>query len=236
MKKDLTELVFIVDKSGSMCGLEADTIGGLNSTLKKNRALPGEANVSIVLFDDTSEVLLDRKPLTEVRDLTQNDYQVGGCTALLDAVGDAVRYHTKVQQILPEDHRAEHVMFVIITDGMENASRRRSYGEVKRLIEQQREQGWEFLFLGANIDAAAEAGRIGIAANRASRYVSDDTGSQIAYEAIARAQCETRVMGAPTASWNAAPMADAAARDPRGAGTPNKQGRQKRHHFPWIRK
>ncbi len=227
MKKGLTELVFVVDKSGSMCGLEADTVGGLNATLQKNRALPGEANISIVFFDNYSEVLLDRKPLTEVNDLTPADYHVGGCTALLDAVGDAVHYHTKVQQILPEDHRAEHVMFVIITDGMENASNHRTYDEVKRLIEQRHEEGWEFIFLGANIDAAAEAGRIGIAANRASRYVSDGIGSRIAYEAIARAQCETRIAGAPSASWNVGSMADAAARDPR---TPNKR------RMPWRKR
>ena len=212
MQKDLTELVFVVDKSGSMCGLESDTVGGLNATLEKNRKLPGDAFVSIVLFDNTSEVLVDRAPIAQMRPLRAKDYNPGGCTALLDAVGDAVRYHTKVQQILPEDHRAEHVVFVIITDGMENASRRRTYGEVKRLIEDRKQQGWEFLFLGANIDAAAEASRIGIAADRASEYVSDGVGSRIAYEAIARAQCETRMMGAPTAAWSEAPKADAAAR------------------------
>lgn len=224
MKKDLTELVFIVDKSGSMQGLEADTVGGLNATLEKNRAVSGEAIVSIVFFDNTSEVKLDRVPLDQVRPLTYRDYHVGGCTALLDAVGDAVCYHTKVQQILPEDHRAEHVMFVIITDGMENASTHRTYAEVKGLIEQQRRQGWEFLFLGANIDAAAEAARIGIAPERSSQYMSDDTGSWKAYEAVARAQCETRVHGAPSASWNEAPMADAAARG----------GMPKRHS--WFRR
>lgn len=212
MKKDLTELVFIVDKSGSMHGLEPDTVGGLNATLQKNRELPGEANVSIVFFDNTSEVKLDRVPLGQVQELRESDYRVGGCTALLDAVGDAVHYHAKVQHILPEDHRAEHVVFVIITDGMENASNHRTYDEVQRLIGRQREQGWEFLFLGANIDAAAEATRMGIAADRASQYVSDGEGSRIAYEAVAKAQCQTRVHGAPTASWNAAPMADAAAR------------------------
>lgn len=212
MKKDLTELVFIVDKSGSMHGLEPDTVGGLNATLQKNRELPGEAIVSIVFFDHLSEVKLDRVPLEQVRELSPDDYHVGGCTALLDAVGDAVHYHTKVQHILPEEHRAEHVVFVIITDGLENASNHRTYEEVQRLIERQREQGWEFLFLGANIDATAEATRIGIAPDRASQYVSDGTGSKIAYEAVARAQCETRVHGAPSASWNAAPMADAAAR------------------------
>ena len=212
MNKDLTELVFIVDKSGSMHGLEADTVGGLNSTLEKNRELPGEALVSLVLFDNTSEVVLDRVPLSQVRPLTRKDYRVGGCTALLDAVGDAVRYHTKVQKILPKDHRAGKVVFVIITDGMENASTHRTYAEVKKLIKKRREHGWEFLFLGANIDAAAEASRMGIAKERASQYVSDGYGSGIAYDAIARAQCETRVMGAPSANWNAAPMADAAKR------------------------
>ena len=212
MKRDLTELVFIVDKSGSMHGLEADTIGGLNSTLDKNRALPGEALVSLVLFSNTSEVVLDRKPLAEVRPLTSADYQVGGCTALLDAVGDAVRYHTKVQKILPKDHRADHVVFVIITDGMENASTHRTYREVNRLIQKRRAKGWEFIFLGANIDAAAEAGRLGIAEDRASQYISDSEGSVAAYEAVARAQCETRIMGAPSAAWRSAPMADVARR------------------------
>lgn len=212
MKKNLTELVFIVDKSGSMHGLEADTIGGLNSTLEKNRALPGEALVSLVLFDNTSEVVLDRVPLDKVRPLTADDYRVGGCTALLDAVGDAVHYHAKAQKILPKSHRAEHMVFVIITDGMENASNHRTYAEVKKLIEKKRRKGWEFLFLGANIDAAAEAGRLGIAADRASQYKGDSLGSRAAYEAVARAQCETRAMGAPSATWNAAPMADVAAR------------------------
>lgn len=212
MKKDRTELVLIVDKSGSMHGLEADTVGGLNATLEENRKLPGEAFVSLVLFDNASEVVLDRMPLQKVRPLTTADYQVGGCTALLDAVGDAIRYHKRVQKILPKSHRAEHVVFVIVTDGMENASTHRTYAEVKRLIQKQRRHGWEFLFLGANIDAAAEAGRLGIAADRASQYKSDHVGSKAAYAAVARAQCETRVMGAPSADWNAAPLADVACR------------------------
>ena len=212
MKKNLTELVFIVDRSGSMHGLEADTIGGLNSTLQKNRELPGEALVSLVLFDNTSTVVLDREPLSTVHPLTQKDYQVGGCTALLDAIGDAVCYHTKVQKILPNDHRAEHVVFVVITDGMENASKRYGYRDVKKLIKKHRKKGWEFLFLGANIDAAEEAGRLGIAQDRASQYKADGVGSRIAYDAIAEAQCETRVFGAPSAKWNAAPLADVARR------------------------
>lgn len=212
MKKNLTELVFIVDRSGSMAGLESDTIGGLNATLQKNREVEGDCIVSIVLFDTTNDVIVDRKPIEEVGNLTTAQYQVRGCTALLDAVGDSIHYMTKVQQILPEEYRAEHVMFAIITDGLENASRRHSYDEVKHLIEARQEMGWEFLFLGANIDAAKEAGRMGIRADRASQYVSDGIGSDIAYEAVACAQTSMRTCGKVKQSWNAAPMADAAAR------------------------
>lgn len=208
MKKNLTELVFIVDRSGSMAGLESDTIGGLNATLQKNREVEGECIVSIVLFDNYSEVIVDRKPIVEVPNLTTREYQVRGCTALLDAVGDAVRYHEHVQEILPEDYRAEHVMFAIITDGMENASTHRTYQDVKRMIESKQKQGWEFLFLGANIDAAAEAGRIGIRPDRATEYISDDTGTSVAYDAIAYAQTSMRACGSVDAAWDAAPKAD----------------------------
>ncbi|MBR1829357.1 MAG: hypothetical protein IJ781_07600 [Atopobiaceae bacterium] len=212
MKKNLTELVFIVDRSGSMAGLESDTIGGLNATLQKNREVDGECMVSIVLFDNVSEVLVDRKPIGEVANLTTRQYQVRGCTALLDAVGDSVRYIDKVQRILPEDYRAENVIFAIITDGQENASNHRSYSEVKHMIEAKQEEGWEFLFLGANIDAAAEAGRMGIRPDRATQYVSDDTGTNLAYEAMACAQVSRRTSGEVAPSWNAAPKADAAKR------------------------
>ena len=184
MKKNLTELVFVVDRSGSMGGLESDTIGGLNATLAKNREVEGECIVSIVLFDNTSEVIVDRKPIGEVDALTTAQYQVRGCTALLDAVGDSVRYIEKVQQILPEDYRAEHVIFAIITDGFENASRRRSYPEVKHMIEAKQEQGWEFIFLGANIDAAEAAQAIGIAAEQSVRYHSDGIGAKLNYEVM----------------------------------------------------
>ena len=208
MKKNLTELVFIVDRSGSMSGLESDTIGGLNATLKKNREVEGECLVSIVLFDNASEVLVDRKPIEQVANLTEAQYQVRGCTALLDAVGGAIRYMDKVQHILPDEHRAEHVIFTIITDGMENASRHFDYPRVKRLIEAHEEQGWEFIFLGANIDAAAEASRIGIRADHATQYMSDDIGTAVAYEAMAVAQMSKRATGAVAAGWNAAPQED----------------------------
>ncbi len=212
MKKNLTELVFVVDRSGSMCGLEDDTVGGLNATLQRNREIDGECIVSIVLFDNKSTVLVDRKPIDEVKNLTRRQYQPGGCTALLDAVGDAVRYIDRVQTILPEEYRAEHVMFSIITDGMENASRHRSYEEVKRMIEAQQEKGWEFVFLGANIDAAAEAGRIGIRPDRASQYMADGIGNVAAYEAMAVAQTSMRVNGSVAPTWDAAPRADVAKR------------------------
>jgi uncharacterized protein YegL len=212
MKKNLTELVFIVDRSGSMGGLESDTIGGLNATLKKNREVDGDCLVSIVLFDNTSEVIVDRKPIQEVAPLTSAQYQVRGCTALLDAVGDSVRYIQKVQQILPEDYRAENVIFTIITDGLENASNHRSYAEVKHMIKARQREGWEFIFLGANIDAAAEAGRMGIRADRATQYVSDDAGTAIAYEAMASAQVSRRQCGSVAPTWDAAPRADVAKR------------------------
>ncbi len=212
MKKNLTELVFVVDRSGSMAGLESDTIGGLNATLAKNREVDGECLVSIVLFDNVSDVIVDRRDIRDVPNLTTRQYQVRGCTALLDAVGDSIHYIDKVQHILPEDHRAEHVIFAIITDGFENASRHRTYPEVKRMIEAKQEQGWEFIFLGANIDAAAEAGRMGIRPDHASQYVCDDTGSALAYEAMACAQVSRRTTGAVDTNWNAAPKADAAKR------------------------
>ena len=192
MKKGLTELVFIVDRSGSMGGLESDTIGGINATLAKNRAAEGEAVVSIVLFDHEAEVLVDRVPLPDVKDLTLKDYQVRGCTALLDCVGDSIRHIGRVQGYMPEEHKAEHVIFVITTDGMENASKRHSYDDVKRAIEQRTEEGWEFVFLGANIDAVEEAARIGIAADRAATYIADGEGSNVMYESVANACCEMR--------------------------------------------
>ena len=194
MKKDLTELVFIVDRSGSMGGLESDTIGGINATLAKNRKVEGDANVSIVLFDTTVDVIVDRKPIAEVADLTEKDYQVRGCTALLDAVGNSIKHIKRVQGYMPDEYKAEHVIFVITTDGLENASRSFSYAEVKRMIEAQTEEGWEFIFLGANIDAVGEAGRLGISANRAATYVADKKGSFVMYEDVAEATCTMRSM------------------------------------------
>ena len=192
MRKNLTELVFIVDRSGSMGGLETDTIGGFNATLDAHRKAEGEAVVSTILFDNEAQVLHDRLPIADVPRLTTRDYQVRGCTALLDAVGGAIRHISRVHGYLPDEYRPEHTIVVITTDGYENASRKYSYGEVKRMVEQKKEQGWEFLFLGADIDAVGEAARIGIDADRAVMNLADGEGQRVAYEAMANATCAMR--------------------------------------------
>ncbi len=193
MKKDLTELVFILDKSGSMADLVKDTVGGYNSLLKQNREAPGEALVSTVLFDHRVEVLHDRVPIDQVKPLTEKDYVPGGCTALLDAVGGAIRYHERVQKILPEEYRPEHTLFCITTDGLENASKRYGYAQVKRMIEAGRERGWEFLFLGANIDVAAEAGRLGIDEDCAVEFSATSDGCAAAFDEMCLASAAVRL-------------------------------------------
>ena len=189
-KSNRTELVFIRDRSGSMGGLESDTIGGFNSTLEKQKKAEGEARVTTVLFDGEYEVLHDRIPVNEVRPLTGEDYYVRGCTALLDAVGRTIERITRAQKASKEEYRADKVMFVIITDGMENASREYSYSKVKKMIEQVREEnGWEFMFLGANIDAAAEAERLGIDRRRAARYCADSEGTALNFDVVGDVMC-----------------------------------------------
>ena len=198
MKKNLTELVFILDRSGSMAGLEADTIGGFNAMTQKQRKEPGEALVSTVLFDNETQVIHDRVPLEKVPALTQKEYYVRGCTALLDAVGGAIHHIGNVHKYAREEDRPEKTLFVITTDGMENASRRYTYDKVKAMIEHQREKyGWEFLFLGANIDAAREAARFGIRADRAANYHADHIGTEVIYEAVSEAVCQVRSCAAP---------------------------------------
>ncbi|MGE9875698.1 vWA domain-containing protein [Hornefia butyriciproducens] len=193
MKKNLTELVMILDRSGSMGGLESDTIGGYNSMLKKQGETEGEVLVSTVLFDDRSEVLFDRVPLEELPQMTDKEYYVRGCTALLDAVGGAIRHIGNVHKYAREENRPEKTIFVITTDGLENASREYSYERVKRMVERQKEKyGWEFLFLGANIDAIETAGKFGISADRAANYHSDHIGTALNYEVLADAVCEMR--------------------------------------------
>lgn len=197
MKKGLTELVFILDRSGSMQGLEKDTIGGFNSMLERQKQQAeeeaGSVEVTTVLFDDQYEMIHDRFPLDAVKPLTEKEYYVRGCTALLDAVGRTISRMKDIQKNLPEEYRAEKTIFVITTDGMENASREYSYSRIKEMIEQQKECGWDFLFLGANMDAVAEAGRLGIQADRAVTYQNDSLGVQLNYTVVSNAISQMRV-------------------------------------------
>ena len=202
MKKNLTELVFILDRSGSMAGLEKDTIGGFNAMIEKQKDEPGEAYVSTVLFDNLSEVIHDRVNLENVPKLTEKEYYVRGCTALLDAVGGAIHHIGNVHKYAREEDRPEKTLFVITTDGLENASRRYTYDKVKAMIRRQKEQyGWEFLFLGANIDAAKEAARFGIDADRTANYHADHTGTAVIYEAVSEAVCCVREARPMAADW-----------------------------------
>lgn len=199
---DYTEIVFILDRSGSMQGLEGDTIGGFNAMLEKNKQQEGDAVVSVVLFDDKSDVICDRVSIRKVKPLTERDYCVRGCTALLDAVGGAVRYISKVQKALPAHRRAKSVMFVITTDGYENASRKYSYKKVKKLIEAKRKAGWEFVFMGANIDSAEEASRLGIDADNAVDYCCDAAGTEALFASVAQVSCSLRAgRSLKTGSW-----------------------------------
>lgn len=188
MRKGLTEIVFILDRSGSMSGLEADTIGGYNSLIEKQKKENGEAYISTVLFDDVCEVLHDREVLDKIVPMTDKEYFVRGCTALLDAIGGAIHHIGTVHKYAREEDIPEKTLFIITTDGQENSSNRYSYEKVKHMVERQKEKfGWEFLFLGANIDAVAEAGRFGIKANRAVNYHCDKEGTEINYKALSKA-------------------------------------------------
>ena len=200
MKKDLTELVFILDKSGSMSGLEKDTIGGFNSMLQKQRAVDGECRITTVLFDNNYELLHDRIDIRAVGPMTEKEYQVGGSTALLDAMGRTIQKLVNVQKNTAEAYRAEKVMFVIITDGEENSSREWSAEKVKALIEEEKKYGWEFIFLGANIDAVETAGRFGISADRAVDYVPDGAGTELNFQAMSETVACFRATGAVPAA------------------------------------
>lgn len=185
MKKGLTEVVFILDRSGSMSGLEADTIGGFNSMINKQKKEEGEAIISTVLFDDESDVLYDRVDVKKVEPMNDNQYFVRGCTALLDAIGGAINHIGNIHKYAREEDVPEKTLFIITTDGMENASQNYSYDKVKKMVKRQTDKyGWEFLFLGANIDAISVAGQFGIAKERAINYHSDTVGTQVNYEAI----------------------------------------------------
>ena len=201
MKKNLTELVFILDRSGSMSGLEKDTIGGYNSMLEQQRKVDGECVITTVLFDNRYELLHDRIDIRAVQPITEKEYFVGGSTALLDAIGKTIHKIGTAQKNTAEDYRAEKVMFVIITDGEENASRHYSSMQVKEMIQRQKERyGWEFIFLGANIDAVETAGRFGIDADRVVDYVPDGAGTELNFRMMSKTVATFRECGAvPTA-------------------------------------
>ncbi len=202
MKKNLTEIVFILDKSGSMAGLESDTIGGFNAMIGKQKKAKGEALVSTVLFSNRSEVILDRVNVKEVKPLTEDSYRVGGCTALIDAIGGAIHHIANVHKCIRDEDVPEHTMLVITTDGMENASRRYSSEQVKKIIQKEQEKfGWEFIFLGANIDAVDTAARFGIREEHAVNYVPDEAGTALNYEAVSEAIVTLRAEGKMSKEW-----------------------------------
>lgn len=202
MKKNLTEIVFILDRSGSMSGLEADTVGGFNSMIAKQKKEEGEALISTVLFDNKSEVIHDRVSIQSIKPLTENDYIVGGCTALLDAIGGAIHHIGNVHKYAREEDIPEHTLFVITTDGAENASRSYNSDKVKKMIERQKKKyGWEFLFLGANIDAVETARHFGISEDRSVNYHCDAEGTQLNYEVLNDAICSVRCSAPLKADW-----------------------------------
>ena len=203
MKKGLTELVFILDRSGSMQGLEADTIGGFNSMIEKQKKEEGEAYVSAVLFDDRMEVLYDRVELQKVEPMTDRQYYVRGCTALLDALGGAIHHIGNVHKYAREEDVPEKTIFVITTDGMENASRSYSYSEVQRMVKHEQEKyGWEFLFLGANMDALSAARSFGIREDRAVRYSCDGAGTNLNFRVAGKAIEKFRCGQPIAADWS----------------------------------
>ena len=202
MRKGLTEMVFILDRSGSMHGMEADTIGGFNSMIEKQKALEGHACVSTILFDHESVVLHERVGLSKIQPMTDRDYTVRGCTALLDAIGGAIHHIALVHKYARKEDVPEHTVFVIITDGMENASRHYSAERVKQMIEKEKNKyGWEFLFLGANIDAVETAANFGIAQDRAVSYRSDSQGTRLNYEVVHDAVACVRQCAPLSADW-----------------------------------
>lgn len=203
MKNNITELVFILDRSGSMSGLESDTIGGFNSMIKKQKKLEGDCYVSTVLFDNESKVLHDRVKLRDVPEMTDNDYTVGGCTALIDAIGGAIHHIGNIHKYARAEDVPEHTMFVITTDGQENASHRYTSEQVKKMIERQKEKyGWEFLFIGANIDAVETAARYGISRDRAVNYNADEDGTHILYDSVTKAVFNVRSSAPLRADWS----------------------------------
>ena len=216
MNNNLTEIVFILDRSGSMAGLEDDTIGGFNAMVEKQKKEPGEALLSAVLFHTESSVIYDRVDIRKVEPMTERQYRVGGCTALLDAVGDAVHHIANVHKYAREEDRPGKTIFVITTDGLENSSRRYSYADVREMVSHaQEKRGWEFLFLGANMDAVSEAQKFGFRSDRAVRYNCDSEGTALNFAVVGKAISKARGGGAIEADWCAPIAADYAARGDR---------------------
>ncbi len=202
MKNNVTELVFILDRSGSMAGLESDTIGGFNALIEKQRKQDGKCYVSTVLFDNVAEVLHDRLELSEIKKMTERDYSVRGCTALIDAIGGSIHHIRNIHKYARPEDVPEHTMFVITTDGQENASHQYTSDKVKQMIERQKEKyGWEFLFIGANIDAVETAARYGINRDRAVNYNADSQGTQVLYDTVAQAVCNVRASAPLSSDW-----------------------------------
>ena len=209
MKNNLTELVFILDRSGSMSGLEDDTVGGFNSLIEKQTTVDAKCFVTTVLFNNSIVTIHDRKELREICPLTRNEFVPSGCTALLDAIGQTIRHINSIHKYARQEDVPEHTTFVIMTDGMENSSRFFTSDEVKSMIETAKEKhGWEFLFLAANIDAVETASRMGIRPDRSVDYLADDMGTQVAYEAVAEAICKARMSCPIDASWSNSIRAD----------------------------
>lgn len=202
MKKNLTEIVFILDRSGSMGGLEKDTIGGFNSLIEKQKKENGEAYISTVLFDSSTEVLHDRVELNKIQPMTKDEYYVRGMTALLDALGGAIKHIGNIHKYARKEDVPEKTMFIIMTDGHENSSRKYHYDEIRRMITRQKERyGWEFMFLGANMDAISEARKYGIAEDMAVEYNCDRKGTAVSYDAVSDALSECRACGTVHKSW-----------------------------------
>lgn len=209
-----TELVFILDRSGSMQGLEGDTIGGYNSLLEKQKRECGTAHVTTVLFDDVIETLHDRIDIRAISPLTPSDYYVRGCTALLDAIGSTIDRIANVQKHTAPEYRADNVLFVITTDGFENASRRYTRPQIREMITRQKERyGWEFLFLGAGIDAIAQAREFGISEDRAVTSHADSRGTRLNYETLSDAVSNFRANQPLSADWKTAIEEDYACRE-----------------------
>lgn len=201
-KNNITELVFIIDRSGSMSGLESDTIGGFNSLVKKQKKEDGQCYVSTVLFSDRSKVIHDRVSISDIKEMTEDDYCPNGCTALIDAIGGAIKHISSVHRYIRPEDVPEHTMFVITTDGLENSSHNYSSKEVKKMVREKEKEGWEFLFIGANIDSVETAQSFGISSDRAVNYNADSKGTEILYESVCAQVSNVRKNKSVSADWS----------------------------------